>query len=128
MGTPWFTFLRNDSATGSFNPAQEGFLAAGDDVDPAKNETVGACKSVCLAAPSCKGITFQGEAANTSEVVKCYTKSAIHFTPSSKTGAAGLPTHLVDTCAAAPPAHLLCTLRPLCTPCMHARPTFPLSS
>jgi hypothetical protein len=91
MGTPWFTFMRNDSAASSFNAAQEGFLAAGDDVDPPKNETVAACKAACLAAASCKGITFQGETSNTTRVVKCYTKSAIHFTPSSKTGNCVVP-------------------------------------
>ena len=63
-----------------------GFLGAGSDFQPAKKEEFAQCKQVCAEHKACAGFTFQAQDAVPTKPVKCYWKTAIHFTPQKRNG------------------------------------------
>jgi DUF1680 family protein len=80
--TLWHTYTKQP---GKNNFTHElGFLAAGDDVKPPAVASFDACESFCAGSTPCIGFTFQAASAAPSSKIKCYWKSALHFTPQTK--------------------------------------------
>lgn len=77
----WHSYTRPSPSTTSFQH-KVGFLATGDDAHPAAELPFAGCEELCMGLASCLGFTFQSDAATPATPVKCYFKSAIHFTAS----------------------------------------------
>jgi hypothetical protein len=80
----WHSYTRPSPSTTSFQH-KVGFLATGDDAHPAAELPFAGCEELCMGLASCLGFTFQSDAATPATPVKCYFKSAIHFTASHST-------------------------------------------
>ena len=83
QGTLWHTYLKDAKNASAFTH-KLGFLSAGDDVKPPADRAFAACESACISAAACLGFTFQSNNATPATPVKCYLKSAVHFTPQKK--------------------------------------------
>ena len=78
----WFSYQRKGAAFTKYN----GFLGAGNDVQPPKMLPFSSCEKACAGAASCVGFTFEDPSPVPKHDVKCYIKSAWHFTGQTSQG------------------------------------------
>lgn len=82
-GLRWVTLVKNLTDPKEFTRGF-GFIAAGNDVKPAANVSVAACKAACTASSACKAVSFEesvDDENKTDTMVKCYWKKTAAFTP-----------------------------------------------
>ena len=77
---PWHTYLKNATVPFGF-VHEDGFLGAGDDLAPPSELLFPDCAARCAVARACVGFCFEAPSELPAEKVKCYLKTAAHFTP-----------------------------------------------
>ena len=77
---PWHTYLKNATVPFGF-VHEDGFLGAGDDLAPPSDLLFPDCAASCAGARACVGFCFEAPSEQPAEKVKCYLKTAAHFTP-----------------------------------------------
>jgi len=77
---PWHTYLKNATVPFGF-VHEDGFLGAGDDLAPPSDLLFPDCAARCAGARACVGFCFEAPSEEPAEKVKCYLKTAAHFTP-----------------------------------------------
>eukprot|EP00931_Biecheleriopsis_adriatica_P036106 TRINITY_DN20809_c0_g1_i1.p1 TRINITY_DN20809_c0_g1~~TRINITY_DN20809_c0_g1_i1.p1 ORF type:complete len:809 (+),score=167.38 TRINITY_DN20809_c0_g1_i1:31-2427(+) len=92
----WQTYLKDNASTGGFRHSV-GFLGAGDDLKAAESLPLAECQRVCKESKACLAFTFQDGKDEPLHPVRCYWKTAVHFTPENArgsciaSGGAGMP-------------------------------------
>ena len=77
---PWHTYVKNASAPTGF-VHELGFLGAGDDLAPPATVLFPECEARCANAGACLGFCFESTSEQPGGKIKCYLKTAVHFTP-----------------------------------------------
>lgn len=90
----WRTY-KKDAAGKNGYTYQPGFLAAGDDLKAPQEVSLMECQRTCNDSQKCQAVTFEAKGAEPAGKVKCYWKTAYHFTPQRSNcvadGGAGKP-------------------------------------